>query len=237
MKRLAVALALVVAGAGPAEAAVVIQPVSGQIVSGGPGFGSITATLNQAGLLSPYQSRVTDFDAYLASRPLQDPDFTTEWFSNIDTSAARLVYDLGSVLPIDGVAHWNEDAAGAQRIDYAGSVDGVTFFTLLAGARPTNNPLIGENGAPYPADIFRFAQRVVRYVRVDLLDCPQPEDGQEFPSCSIGEIAFRSPTASEVVPLPPAAILFAVALALSAAGRKKAGPFGPASRRERVTGT
>lgn len=225
--------AALLSSATPAGAAVIFEPTGVRVESGGPGFGSPSDTIDQSGLLTRYRSGVSDFDAYVASRPLHDPDFRFEWFSNENTSAASLVFDLGAPRAVDGVAYWNEDAAGAGRVDFLGSLDGAAFFTLLAGATLTNNPLVGENGVPYAPDVFRFPERTARFVRVQLSGCPQPEGGAEFPSCSIGEIAFRVESPAPV-PAPAAAILFAPALgtAFLLRRQKKGRPQGRPSRRD-----
>lgn len=69
MKILLLAAAALIAAPALAGPSVIIAPVSATIDAGGPGFGSINDTLNQAGLAPGYTSGVTNFDAYIAGNP------------------------------------------------------------------------------------------------------------------------------------------------------------------------
>ena len=205
------ALSACIIAAPKADAGVIFSPASGVINSGGPGFGTLTETINQAGLLSNFVSGVTDFDTYLATNPLHTLVFSgNEWFSNSGTTSASVTYDLGSLTNIDRLALWNEESSGIGTLDLFHSSDGINFAPLALGLKPTDNPY-----ADYPADVFSFASVNTRYIRFDMSDCPQPNPGS-FPSCAIGEVAFRKangPTVPE-----PASVLGLLAIGFLGAG-------------------
>lgn len=183
----AVALAAITAGKN-AQAAPIIAPTAGTIDAGGPGFGSLSDTFNQAGLLTGYTAGVTDFDTYIAGDPQEDFVFAGhEWFSNQGTNSATVTYDMGSVVGVDRLALWNEDASGIGLLDLSYSSDGVTFTSLASGLTPANN-LINNDYGP---EVFSFAATQLRYVRFDMSRCPQAPDAG-FEACAIGEVAFRS---------------------------------------------
>ena len=61
--------ALTLCAISTASAAPIYSAVSGVVNVGGPGFGTLTETLNQSGLSSGYTSGVTNFNTYMASNP------------------------------------------------------------------------------------------------------------------------------------------------------------------------
>ena len=202
------ALSTCIIAAPKADAGVIFSPTSGIINSGGPGFGTLTETINQAGLLSNFVSGVTDFDTYLATNPLHTlVFFGNEWFSNSGTTSASVTYDLGSLTNIDRLALWNEEGSGIGTLNLFHSSDGINFAPLALGLRPTDNPF-----ANYPADVFSFASVNTRYIRFDMSDCPQPDPGS-FSACAIGEVAFRKATVPE-----PASVLGLLAIGVLGAG-------------------
>ena len=151
---------------------------------------------------SNFVSGVTDFDTYLATNPLHTLTFPGyEWFSNDGTTSASVTYDLGSLTNIDRLALWNEETSGIGTLNLFHSSDGINFAPLALGLKPTDNPL-----ANYPADVFSFASVNTRYIRFDMSDCPQPNPAS-FPSCAIGEVAFRKANVPE-----PASVLGLLAI-------------------------
>jgi hypothetical protein len=177
-----------------ASAARVIQsPASATILSSGPGFGSITHTIDQTGLSTGFVSGVTDFDAYLATGPTHTLIFACcEWFGNSGTTTASVLYDMGAVYSVSGLALWNEESSGIGMLDLYISTDGVMFSPLLLGLAPTDNPY-----ADYLADVFNFPATALRYMRFDMSGCPQPIVGS-FPACAIGEVAMAVGGDSEI---------------------------------------
>ncbi|KQT32140.1 coagulation factor 5/8 type domain-containing protein [Sphingomonas sp. Leaf412] len=170
----------------PAGAQTIIAPTSGVVDVGGPGFGTLRDTINQAGLSSGYTAGVTDFDTYLAGNPTHTSTFSGfEWFSNDGTTSATVTYDFGASVRVDRLALWNEESSGIGRLILSGSADGVTF-SQLGIYSPTDNPV-----SSYPADIFSFAAVSLRYARFEMAGCPQADPGT-FTACAIGEVAFRT---------------------------------------------
>lgn len=182
-----------------AEAQVIRSAASGVINSGGAGFGSLAWTYDQAGLQSNYVSGVTDFASYLASNPMHSLAATpNEWFTDLGVSSASVTYDLGSVYNVGRMALWNEDAAGIGMLDLLGSTDGTTFFSLASGLTPTNNTV----SVDYGADVLTFGATNLRYLRMDMSECPQP-NGTGIQTCAIGEVAFETfNTTAQSVPEP-----------------------------------
>lgn len=179
----------------PATAAI-FGATSGVINSGGPGFGTLTDTLNGAGLSTGYVSGVTDFDTYVATASHTNIFSGFEWFSNFDSTAASVTYNLGMNYLVNKMALWNEESSGIGLLDLLVSTDGINFTALLPSLVPTDNPL----GPDYFADVFSFGPTTFQYLRMDMSGCPQALPGS-FPSCAIGEVAFNQVAA---VPVPAA---------------------------------
>ena len=205
MRRAFIASLIVLLSPMAANAGPIVCAVGGTINSGGPGFGTLTETFNQAGLSSAYSCGVTDFDAYIATNPSHTLVFSGfEWFSNQGTSSASVTYDLGGIFGIDALGLWNEESSGIGSLDLWGSVNGTDFFSLASNLTPTDWAV----GSDYTADVFGFGAVNLQYVRFDMFDCPQP-NGQ-FNACAIGEVAFRG--ASVDVPEPGTLALLGLGL-------------------------
>lgn len=207
----AVALMATAAQAGPGF---IIAPIAATVDVNGPGFGSITNTFDESGLSSLYTPGVTNFDAYIATNPLHTTTFSGfEFFGNAGTSTLQVTYDLGSVKSINALALWNEESSGIGSLTLLSSLDGITFSLFAAGLTPFDNPL-----APYPAEVFGFGNLSTRYVRFEASGCPQPNPGN-FASCAIGEVAFR--TGSATVPEPQSWALMIAGFGLVGAAMRR----------------
>jgi hypothetical protein len=203
-----------------AVAAVMITgAVSATVNSGGTRPGTnINDTFNQNGLSGPYVSDVTPFQPYVSNTSHTLVFIGFEWFSLQGTTTASVTYDLGELDVIDGVALWNEEASGIGILDLFWSPDNSTFTSWATGLTPTNNPF----NLPYLADVFDLTPVNARYVRFDMSNCPQPPIGVSFPSCSIGEVAFRDPEVA-AVPEPTILTLLGIGLAGLVAMRRRDG--------------
>ncbi len=216
-KKIAIAVLLTAMTAATATAGPIISAATATINSGGPGFGSIINTINQAGLSAGYTSGVTDFDSYIASNPTHSLIFSgLEWFSEQDSTAASVTYDLGSSMNIDALALWNEESSGITALDLLGSTDGVSFFNLSMGLAPVDN----STGSDYSAEVFSFANTALQYVRFDMSGCPQPTSS--FNACAIGEVAFRGAGSNDVPEPAPLALLGLGLLGLGLARKRRA---------------
>jgi len=230
----ALAFSLSLLPAAPAMASFVMwQPTAAQVTVGGTqGGSSINHTFDQSGLTPGYVSGVTTWVNYASLTPLHSSASSTEWFSNSTAAnpvnVAEIIYDLGVLAGVGGVAIWNEEQGGVGLInvsfgDAFGNFAATTGpFTIL----PTNNPL----GSSYGATLMGFSSPPnTRYVKLQLSNCPQ--QNAQFIGCSLGEVAFTVDD-TQITSVPEPGSLALAGLGCVAAGtlrrRKTAGLAGQA---------
>lgn len=190
----ALAAASFLAAGPPAAAGVILQPKAVTVNIGGEvlNFPAINM-INQSGLSTTYADGVTDFDTYVALKPLHSIS-AGEWLSNGPIGMARVTFDLGAVFDFNGIAFWNEDSSSISAI--IGSVPvggGFSGFGM--------NDTIDSVGKAYGPSVFRHQVITSRYVTMDIYGCNRA--GFTHNGCGLGEVAFRS--ASIEAP-PPGAV-------------------------------
>lgn len=189
-----------------ASAQAIISPVNAAVTGGGS-LGSLAPTYNQSGLYTGFTSGVTDFATYMATNPGHSPFFSGEWASPSGNHDSDVVFDLGSVMGIDKLAFWNEEAGGVGTLNVFGSVDNVSFFALALNLTPTN----ASQGADYYANVYAFAPTAARYVLLDMHGCPNPNGN--WNGCTLGEVAFETAVIESTTPEPASMVLMFTGLA------------------------
>lgn len=205
---ISVAIVLVAGFTSSSQAATVLSAID---ATASTSRGNILNTINQNGLLfgSEYTSGVTDFDDYISSDPMHTSSAAgNEWFSDFGNTTATVTFDLGDIFTIDRVALWAEEASGFGTAELLASIDGINF-NFLGTINPFDNPGVPNMFSPYGPEVFGFGATEMRYFRMNLSGCPQPDPGSTD-ECSLGEIAFSSVAP---VPLPASGLLFVAGLA------------------------
>jgi|GEM_PF-2300955 len=197
-------------GLSSAHAGVILSPVSATATSTnflnvdaqGKSLYDIEYAINQGGLLTNFDSGITDFDAYMATNPMHDylPE-SQEWFGarkgfgsgNIVVFPRdTLVFDLGDVYELDRFALWNEENGGIRSASISISSDNVNFTDVLS-IQPAGNPF--DPDISYQPDIYNYGAGIysfsglvsAQYLKFDLV-CPN--NNSVYAGCSLGEIAF-----------------------------------------------
>jgi len=191
----AVAAVAAVCGASTASAGVIIQPKAVTVNIGGELLNySAINMINQSGLSTKYKSGVTDFDAYVALKPIHAAD-AGEWLSTGPLSAARVTFDLGEMVEFNGAAIWNEDASslsilgGSIPLNLGGQYGGTALYDTAASV-----------GLPYGPTVWRHQNIKSRFVTFDIYGCNSA--GFAHNGCGLGEVAFRSTALAPVGVVP-----------------------------------
>ncbi|MBL6999101.1 MAG: discoidin domain-containing protein [Gammaproteobacteria bacterium] len=216
-----------------ASAGLILSPVSAtatstnflNVDSSGISLYDIQYAINQGGLLSSFDSGITDFDTYLSTNPLHDylPE-SQEWFGArkgisvvggiVRYPTDTLTFDLGMNYDIDRFALWNEENGGIRHSVVSTSDDGINFTQALS-ITPSGNPFdpnasYEPSKYNYGADVFQFSNIVnARYIQLNLT-CPN--NNSIYAGCSLGEIAFS------VASVPEPSIIALMATGLLGAG-------------------
>lgn len=192
MKMLASAAALATAMllTAPAHAAAIISAKSVTALFGGQAGSSgssspwwVGNTINQTGLNKTYVSGVTDFATFIASNPRHNTGPYSEWNSDQNIFSARLLFDFGEDVTIDGLALWDENSS---------SLSSISLGTYDLGQFADFNVIDTPPGSSqsYGAQTFNFRKITTRYLVLDMHGCNQG-GGFNHPGCGLGEIAFR----------------------------------------------
>lgn len=187
----------------------ILQPASASTNMGSIDGTSPNDTRSQHGLSVGYTSLVTDFDAYIATRPTHNffGSPSSVWFSDMGITTGFFDFALGSNYTIQSFALWNlGDGANPN----------VANFTLLASddASFSSAVMLGSfvahpNG-PYeaaPVQVFTFAPTSAAFVRLHIA----PSNIAAFRG--FGEGAFEVMVAPTTVPEPGTMALLGVGLA------------------------
>lgn len=219
MRRLTIlaATAAALLTAAPAAAGVILQPKSVTVVTGGTAAGyDITNLINQSGLSKTYIPGVTDFDTYVAAKPLHAVD-RGEWLSAGPTTSARITFDFGELVEITGFALWNEDSTSMRFITARNDVGSFGGFSFL-----DPSPL----GQAYGPTVKNHQLIRTRTITFDIAGCNAA--GSPYNGCGIGEVIFNS---TKAAPPPGGAVPEPGAWALMIMGFLGAGS---AIRRQRA---
>ncbi len=196
MKFLAMA-ALVFASTSPALATTVLQPVSvtSSINSNSPN--TLPNLINQSNLSVKYSSGVTSFDDYIDLSPTDTNNSNALWVGQIGVFSADLIFDLGDVFSLSGLALWNRVVAtqGVKDFELTGSTTEDFSSPTLIGSFVAA-PGIGTPFDLVPVQHFDFPETLARYVMLSVTSV--------HGACcvSLGEVAFRGAPPVAPIPLP-----------------------------------
>ena len=185
------------------QAGIITQAVSVSTPGGPDPFGLGSEHLiDQSGLSANYISGVTDFSTFVATTTAT---FASPWseataLGGAAGSTPDFIFDLGSVMSIDGVALWNQLGGGSVlAYDIYGSVDGIGYSLFGSGSLP-------DGGIDVPAYTSSWTAASAQYVRLSVTSNNGSPSATRF-----NEIAFSQ--ANTPVPAPATIVLVGVGLA------------------------
>jgi hypothetical protein len=160
------ALALLGGTPWTAHADTILQPASASTDMGS--FNSSPDNVrNQSGLSAPYVSGVTDFAAYLASKPTHDSsNIGNIWVSGAGTTG-NFDFGLGGTFTLDAFALWDlgQNAVGNVIGFDLLAADNAAFSNPTTLGSFTANPNTGPETAVLP-QVFSFAPTSAAFVRM-----------------------------------------------------------------------
>jgi hypothetical protein len=132
---------------------------------------SVETMIDQSGLITGFDSGVTDFDSYISSNPLHlSPSNSNTWASAYNATAGIVDFDLGSVFSVSDFAMWGDNGVG--------TTSAPKNFNLFSSVTPDFSSAVSLGsfiGAPssngdIPVQVFSFALTDARYIRFEIID-------------------------------------------------------------------
>jgi hypothetical protein len=190
---MALAALLLGANVTTASAAAILSPVAASASS--TFDGTIGHTIDHSGLLTPFTSGVTDFDAYIAGNPSHSsPGAGNAWEGSVAALPINLDFDLGGLFSIESAALWTS---------FAGfSINAFTVLTSTQSTFAVATNVGSFNAVDTPAmnaQVFSLVASVGQFVRIQV----NSDRGAGF--VNLSEIAFEA--SNSAVPEPASFIL------------------------------
>ena len=193
------ALSLTAVFIAQAQAGLITQAVSVSTPGGDDPFGlGSDHLIDQSGLSANYISGVTDFSSFTATTTatVNSPWSEATALGGAAGATPDFIFDLGSVISIDGVALWNQLGGGSVlTYDIFGSVDGVGYSFFGSGSAL-------DGGVDVPAYTSSWTAASAQYVKLSVTSNNGSPSATRF-----NEIAF-----SQTVPIPSTLFLLGLGL-------------------------
>lgn len=184
MKSLIVSAVITLAASSAASAATLLPFSFASADSVATNLGSsIDNAINQSGLVPGY-SAGDDFDAYVASA-MHSFEIDTEYFSAVGVGTAVVTLGFDTVVSLEKLGVFNENAQGTGAVEFEVSTDGINYTSVGTLFTTPGSPMTN-----YSADVLTLTPIAAQFVRATLTDCGN--------YCAVGEfVAGVTP-----IPLP-----------------------------------
>jgi hypothetical protein len=180
-----IALAL---AAGSAQAAKMLAPVSVTANTRDAGmFWTVDNIIDQSGLSKKYTPGVTEFEDFVASKPVHGDSLNTRWLSRENTTSSILTFDFGQIVTLSKLALWDDHSSTNSRFVF--STPDLANFTSF-------RPIDARGGSNPPLQVFDFRDITTRYLTVQIEGCNQ--GGTNWSGCGVHEMAFAEGVAGGV---------------------------------------